>query len=408
MKNTHITFQKENFMKKIACILACFLLVSCSSSNKTSATSSNTVPPPDEHQVIIDRDYPKVAYADVAGLKTLAEFPVGMEVQAGDETRSLFEVVDQQPLLRKHFSEVVPGNIMKISFLHPEENVFTFDDADRLVDFALANDMTVHGHTLIWWHPEQIPAWMKNYTGDWNAMMHDHVYQIVSHFRGLVHSWDVVNEAVSVTNISPTGKATGATYYDSIFYQKMGKEFIENAFKSARQADPDALLYYNDWALSHNDAKLDFTLAMVNDFLARSIPIDGIGFQMHTWLDWPSVSDIKTAFAKAAATGLMVKITEMDMRINNSFLAPPQGFRPKPQLTPELALAQKDRYKAIVAAYLDAVPPAQRGGITFWGLIDGETWMQHVLPYPEWPLLLHDDYTVKPAFYGVAEALTQQ
>lgn len=393
-------------MHKIAYPLIGLLLISCSSSNKNNSTGLTPVPPPNQSQIIIERDYPRVSYTEVPGLKTLAEFSIGMEVQAGDEERSLFEVVDQQPLLRQHFSEVVPGNIMKMSFLHPEENVFTFDDADRLVDFALANNMTVHGHTLIWWHLEQLPEWMKNYTGDWNAMMHDHVYQIVSHFKGLVHSWDVVNEAVAVTDISSTGKATGATYYDSIFYQKMGEEFIENAFKSAREADPDALLYYNDWALSHNDAKLDFTLAMVNDFLARSIPIDGIGFQMHTWLEWPSITDIKAAFTKAAATGLMIKITEMDMRINSSFLAQRPNFRPALQLTPELALTQKDRYKAIVAAYLEAVPPAQRGGITFWGLIDGETWMQHVLPYPEWPLLFNDDYTVKPAFYGVAEALT--
>lgn len=376
----------------IVCIVLNIFLAGCGSKK------SSPPPPPEpakevSHDEIILKNYPPVNYDKVPALKSLADFPIGMEVAAADEERSIFKKTEQQAVLKYHFNSLVAGVIMKMRHLHPEENSFTFADADELVKFAEDNNMLMHGHTLIWHWDSEIPAWMKSYSGDWDAMMHKHVYEIVSHYKGRVKSWDVVNEAVDTT--SPTT----ADYRKTIFFDAMGKEYIENAFVSARQADSEAELYYNDFAIEDNGAKLQFTLSMIDDFIKRKIPIDGIGFQMHTDLYWPSISAIKASFAAAAARNIKVKITELDIAVNR---------RPEAAtyLTGEISLLQKERYKQIIKAYLEAVPPAQRAGITIWGLVDGETWMRQWSDRLEWPLLFHDNYSVKPAFYGMSEALS--
>lgn len=378
---------------KIFIFGACLMLLACGNKSSNPQPTSQANPPPAaiDDASIIKSQYPPLAFDKVASLKSLADFPIGMEVAAGDEERSIFKKTDQQPVLQWHFNSLVAGVIMKMRHLHPEENRFTFDQADELVSYAEQNNMLMHGHTLIWHWDSEIPDFMKTYSGDWKTMLDQHVYEIVSHYKGRVKSWDVVNEAIEET--SPTT----SDYRPSIFYKALGKTYIENAFITARQADPNAELYYNDYNLEYNHSKLAFTLSMVDDFIKRKIPIDGIGFQMHTQLDYPSVVDIKAAFSKAAARNLKVKITELDIAVN---------FTNAPSLNASTALAQKNRYKEIVKAYLEAVPPAQRGGITFWGLVDGETWMRSFYNRLEWPLVFNDDYSVKPAYYGVAEALS--
>ncbi|MFO1369724.1 MAG: endo-1,4-beta-xylanase [Marinagarivorans sp.] len=203
--------------------------------------------------------------------------------------------------------------------------------------------------------------------------------------------------AVTQSGLHSETSPTTSDYRPSIFYKALGKSYIENSFITARQADPNAELYYNDYSLEYNNSKLALTLSMIDDFIARKIPIDGIGFQMHTQLDSPTVADIKASFSQAAARKIKVKITELDVAVN---------FANATSLSPATALAQKNRYKEIVKAYLETVPPAQRGGITVWGLVDGETWMRSLFNRLEWPLAFNDDYSVKPAYYGIAEALS--
>lgn len=353
-----------------------------------SATPSNSV----SSVIVSSLSSSSSSSSVIPVLKDLAEFPIGMEVSAADQTRSIFINKTQLPTIKTHFDSLVAGVIMKMSFLHPEEFKYHYTDADNLASFAAENNMILHGHTLIWHWDSQIPRWMKNYTGNWQTMLDDHVTQITTHFAGKVVSWDVVNEAID--------QESKSGYRESIFYQKLGAKYIENAFVAARKADPSAVLYYNDYNIEASQKKLDLMLAMLDDFKARGIPVDGVGFQMHTNIYDPSIEQIQASFKAVADRGYIVRISEMDVTVNRYNA---------PYLTSILMQEQKNRYKSIIKAYLAAVPKAQRGGITFWGLVDGESWVNEIDPnYRDWPLLFNDDYSLKPAFLGVAEALREQ
>jgi len=327
-------------------------------------------------------------------------------VTANGENRSFLSLPEQQVTIRNEFSEITAGNIMKMSYLHPSENSYTFTNADALVDWAEANGVGVHGHTLIWHSDYQVPDWMKNYSGDFQAMLDEHVSTVADHFAGRVTSWDVVNEAIDENQ--------SHCWRDSVFYQQLGADFMANAFRAADAADPNADLYYNDYDTEGgNSAKLQCLLQLVDDLQAQNVPIDGVGFQMHVQIDWPSASSIAAAFQAIVDRGLKVKITEIDVPLNNPYASTP--FPQYTSFTDEAAQVQKERYKSIVQTYLDVVPAHLRGGITVWGIWDGESWL---LDFDErqgsddWPLLFtgpaDGPYERKPAYYGVSEALTGQ
>lgn len=373
---------------------------SVSSSSSTSSTSSWAV--------------------NVESLKALADFPIGVAVSAGNETHSIFRDNEAGAALRaiveQHFDQVTAGNIMKMSYLQPQQDNFTFGNADELVDYAEDNGISVHGHALIWHSNYQVPGWMNSFDGDWSEMLKTHVETIAAEYAGKVVSWDVVNEAFldngNYRNNEPNGQG-------SLFYRNMSEVYIEEAFTNARAADPTADLYYNDFNLSPGGAKLNAVLAMVDDFIERDIPIDGVGFQMHVYLDWPSASTIKNSFEQVIARGLKVKITELDIPINNPF-APINPFSDDEydfpnnyhaELTPALANAQKIRYCEVVKAYLEATEdhPELRGGITVWGVFDTESWLINQLfdnQHTDWPLLFGHDFEPKPALQGFANGLT--
>lgn len=342
-------------------------------------------------------------------LKALADFPIGVAVSAGNETYSILRNdangIAQRAIIEQHFNQMTAGNIMKMSYLHPGIDTFNFTQADALLAYAASHGINVHAHALVWHSDYQVPGWMKNFVGDkaaWSNMMKTHVETISAYYSGKVTSWDVVNEAFE----------ENGNYRNSLFFQKMGADYIEEAFINARAADPVADLYYNDYNISPGGPKLNAVLAMVDDFQARNIPIDGIGFQMHVYMDWPNINTIKSSFQAVVNRGLKVKITEMDIPINNPY----DGSYNYPDnyvsvLTPALAQAQKVRYCEIVKAYMDVVPAELRGGITVWGVWDGDTWLNQVLfnnNHADWPLLFDRDFQPKPALQGVADGLTGQ
>ena len=335
-------------------------------------------------------------------LYALATFPVGVSLSYGNEAYSYGNSPAQQSVIKTHFSQLTAGNIMKMGYLHPSQDTFNFVQADDFLKFATDNGKTLHAHTLIWHADYQVPAFMKSFQGDkaaWLGILKTHVQTITAHFAGKVVSWDVVNEALN----------DGGGYRNSIFYQNTGADYIEQAFINARSADPVADLYYNDYNIESDPAKLQTLTEMLDGFRARSVPISGVGFQMHIFMDYPSISTISASFKKAVDRNLKVKITELDIPINNPYSAAYQAGDIKRELTTGLALAQKKRYCEVVKAYMDTVPAHLRGGVTVWGVSDPSSWLISALfnnAHADWPLLFDASYAGKPALRGVADGLS--
>jgi endo-1,4-beta-xylanase len=327
------------------------------------------------------------------GLKSLASFPIGVAVNAGFENNSIINSstsAQQQAVVFPNFNQMTAGNIMKMSYLHPQENTFTFGQADEFVSFAHANGINVHGHTLIWHADYQVPSFMTNYTGDFAAMLKNHVQTIVSHFQGQVVSWDVVNEA-----LADDGQPTVENILrSSLFSQKMGHDFIDQAFINARTVDPQVDLFYNDYNIEAGGQKTTNLLTLIDGMRARGVPITGVGFQMHVTIDWPSITAIESSLKAVADRGLKVKISEMDVSMKSAYTS----------FTADAALRQQQRYHDIIAAYLRAVPASQRAGITVWGVWDADSWINQP-GSPDWPLLFDANFQPKPALQGFKDAL---
>ncbi len=328
-----------------------------------------------------------------AGLKSLASFPIGVAVNAGFENNSIISSStssQQQAVVFPNFNQMTAGNIMKMGYLHPQENTFTFDQADQFVSFANANNIKVHGHTLIWHADYQVPSFMTNYGGDFAAMLKNHVQTIVAHFQGRVVSWDVVNEA-----LADEGQPTVENILRStVFSQKLGHNFIDQSFINARAIDPLVDLFYNDYNIEAGGQKTANLLALVDGMRSRGVPITGVGFQMHVTIDWPSLAAIESSMKAIADRGLKVKISEMDVSMKSAYSS----------FTPDAATRQQQRYHDIIAAYLRVVPPAQRAGITVWGVWDADSWINQP-GSPDWPLLFDANFQPKPALQGFKDAL---
>jgi len=354
--------------------------------------------------------------AGVAHLKDLAEFPIGVAVGNTDSpATNILTNTSEQAIVEKHFSQMTAGNIMKMSYLHPNNNTGTiadyqFTDADAFVAYAKSKNIAIHAHTLFWHASYQVPDFMKNFAGtpeEFLSLVDTHVTTLVDHFEASnnIASWDVVNEAL-------TDDATSDYRKDSPFYIKSGNSpvFIERAFQAARAADANVDLFYNDYNIENNDSKTNKMVEMVTDFKARSIPITGVGFQMHVCLRWPTIDAISAAMKKVADLGLKVKISEFDVAVNQPFCDNYPANKIN-DFTPAIAFEQKKRYCDIVAAYEAVVPPSQRAGITVWGTTDAGTWLdglyssQYEGEKISWPLLFNAQYGDKPALRGFADAL---
>lgn len=333
-----------------------------------------------------------------------ASMPVGVAVAAGRSKNSVLQSVERQAVVNRHFSQVTAENIMKPRNLHPTRNRYDFDDADALVNYAAGQDKTVHGHTLIWHYG--LADWMNDFTGDaedWTTMMTDHITGVVSHYaaRDIVVSWDVVNEAFTDTDKDRDGFHE---LRNTIWLDNIGPEYLAAAFRAANAADPNADLYYNDYNIAGVPAKLNAVLNMVGQLQddPNPVPIHGIAFQMHVSIDWPDIDQIRESFARAVATGLKIKISELDIAMNTDRSRKPRSLT---AFSRAVAVRQQKRFEAIVEAYMDEVPAAQRGGISVWGIADVDSWMRSYNSL-EWPLLFDDDFDSKPALQGFADGLT--
>lgn len=340
-----------------------------------------------------DDDTPKspIAIMPIASLKETASFPIGNIVSASrlSGSDSYFRT-----LLNKEFNSITAENDMKMASMFTGPNTYDFSKGDAIVSYAKANGFRVHGHALIW--HASIPNWLKNYPGT-NAEFEDqvkgYVKATVKHFatakdsngHAIVQSWDVVNEHF-------TSDASVA-----IFNTRIGANYVEKCFTWARDADPDVKLFYNDYNLGSQSTKASQVVDMVNTFKTNSIPIDGIGMQMHIDYQYPDLNTLTSNLKKLKDTGLLIHFSELDMTVNKD--------KSLTTLTTQRSNAQKERYKNIAILY-KTIPVVQQYGITFWGIKDNDSWLIKFNNNPnEWPLLFDLSYKYKQAFTGFLEGL---
>jgi len=286
-------------------------------------------------------------------------------------------------ILAQEFDEVTPENAMKWEPLAPTADTYDWVDADEIVDTAETASQSVRGHTLVW--HQQYPTWLSaSMTADeLRAAMQSHIETTMTRYAGRVRAWDVVNEAVD------TASASG--YTESIFYDILGPDYIADAFRWAREADPDALLYYNEVGIERLGAKSDFTYELISSLLADDVPIDGIGFQSHVSIHrYPSLSNLQQNLARFADLGLLVNLSEIDAR---TLLLPGDT-----ELRWEV-----QRITMQQLAFACVLEPGCEG-ITFWGFTDNYSWINDEGD-PDDPLLFDRSYQKKPAYQGVLDGL---
>ncbi|WP_167856718.1 endo-1,4-beta-xylanase [Hymenobacter aquaticus] len=295
-------------------------------------------------------------------------------------TNKLYPGSPYQELAAGQFNSVTPEYEFKPDALHPAPAAYEWAAADALADFCRQHNQRLHGHTLIW--HQALPRWITEFAGsqaEWDALLKDHIQTVCRHFRGQVSSWDVVNEAF---------EADG-TLRSTIWLRHLGSGYLEKAFRYAHEADPDALLFYNDYDLESNPVKRRAVLSWLQAMRQRGVPVHGLGLQLHISIRHPENSQLTEAVQAARQTGLRLHFSEVDVAIN------PLNQAVEP--TPELLQRQADKLRFLVGLY-QQLPRAQQHGITFWGVADPDSWIRSYFHRADYPLLFDDNYQPKPAY----------
>ena len=283
-------------------------------------------------------------------------------------------------VLARHFDYLTAEYEMKWDPIERTRGAEDFSGGDAIAAYAAAHGMQLKGHALVW--HQAVPGWVAGLDAETlRSEFERHIRSVASHYRGRVLAWDVVNEAID---------DSGFGLRNSIFRQKLGDGYIADAFRVAHEADPQALLFYNDYGGEGLGGKSDAIYALVRDLRAQGVPIDGVGLQMHIRAGAPPPdADVAANMRRLAALGLRVNISEMDVRVGDIGGA-----------TAANLATQKTAYHAIVAACV-AEPACH--AVTFWGFTDAHSWI-----YSQYgadaPLLFDAQYAPKPAFYGVFDA----
>lgn len=303
----------------------------------------------------------------------------------------------------EHFNSITTENEMKFESLQPSEGNFTFDTADRMVEFATSNGMQVRGHALVWHN--QTPDWV--FSGSSEQVlerMRNHIQTVMQHFQGKVQTWDVVNEAL-MDDGSYRDEEGGSAWYGAL-----GESYIAEAFRAARQADPTAKLFYNDYA-NYYPPRRQGIYDMLAGLIEDGVPIDGVGLQAHLHLEpgpddltpYQTVEELETAVLMYSSLGLDVQITEMDVSLYVRGIEYTEDTRYTPEnVTPELFEQQAERYRQFFEMFRkhgDLI-----SSVTFWGIVDSNTWLsERTSGQQDFPLLFDAQQQPKPAFWALVD-----
>jgi len=280
--------------------------------------------------------------------------------------------------LLRHFQSVTPEYEMKMDHLEPARGVFDFTKADEIVAFAHRHGLEIRGHTLVW--DEQVPAWVTD--GEWTraqlrSVLVRYITTVVSHYRGRIGEWDVVNEPL----------LADGSLRPSIWERVIGPGYIELALRTAHRADPRAKLFVNEYGAEYPGPKERALHRLVKRLRHEGVPVDGVGFQAHLSIHWsPTRAQFTGVLHRFAALGLRVEVTELDVAA-----AGPAPLRHR--------LAEQAAVYRSVAGDCRAVRACSR--VTTWGITDAASWLgasQRALPF-------NADYRPKPAWSALRAGL---
>ncbi|HRG24872.1 MAG TPA: endo-1,4-beta-xylanase [Chitinophagaceae bacterium] len=329
------------------------------------------------------------------------DFVMGTAVNTG-------QIEEKDPaaaaLIEAQFNGLTPENIMKCEIIHPEWDRYDFTLADKLVDYGKKINAPVYGHTLIW-HSQLSPFIRKiQSTDSFRTFFTNHITTIAARYDGKLKSWDVVNEALN----------EDGTLRKSVFLEKLGEDYIVEAFRLAQKAAPNTELYYNDYNIEQPKKRAG-AIAIIKKIQAAGVRIDGVGIQGH-WRSYKvPMKDIEESIKEFAALGIKVHFTELDL-----------GVLPNPWDNDAADVNMKAEYSAKMNPYAAGLPDSvstqlaqsyadlfrlflkykkEIARITFWGVNDGQSWLNGwpIRGRTNYPLLFDRNNKPKDAFYKVIE-----
>lgn len=329
------------------------------------------------------------------------EFLIGTAVNDGQITGK--DSLGVQ-LIKKQFNTITPENSMKWMFMEPQQGKFNFEMADRYIDFSEKNNLVFIGHNLVW--HSQLAPWVTEIESkeELHNSLKNHVQTIASRYKGKIHGWDVVNEALN----------EDGTLRNSVFLEKLGPEYLTNAFKWAQEADPNVELYYNDYNMTQ-PAKRAGAIKLVKNLKEQGAKVDGIGMQGHWSLEGPSLQEIEESIIAYSELGVKVMITELDItalpnpwdlegaEVSQNFEGSAFMNPYKEQLPDSVSNKLAKRYQDIFALFKKHQDKISR--VTFWGVNDGQTWLNNwpIDNRTNYPLLFDRQFKPKEAYHSVMQ-----
>jgi len=336
-------------------------------------------------------------------------------------------VMGQEPaaleLVARQFNSITPENLLKWQSVHPQPERYNFEAADRFVEWGEKHGMFIVGHTLVW--HSQTPRWVAQGEGGQPLdretalrRMKEHMDAVVGRYKGRVHAWDVVNEAVDDNGRLRSAAAGARGRRGAPWYAAIGDDFIEHAFRYAHEADPNAELYYNDYNEWHPE-KIRAISDLVRNLKAKNIRIDGIGLQGHWGMDYPTLDEIDHMLTEYGKLGVKLMITELDMTVLppatrgtsadvNQRAAGSDRLNPfRDGLPEDRAKALADRYAAVFRVLVKHADKLDR--VTFWGIHDGHSWRNNfpVRGRTDYPLLFDRQLRPKVALESVIQTASE-
>lgn len=330
--------------------------------------------------------------AKAKGLKDYFSIPIGVAV------RPFSLKSDEASFIVHNFNSLTPENAMKMGPIHPKENEYNWANADSIVAFAQRNGMRVRGHNLVW--HQQTPPWMFVDNGKTVSKevllqrLKEHITTVVNRYKGKIYAWDVVNEAIS---------DKPDEYLRSSQWLKIGgEEYIAKAFQWAHEADPDAVLFYNDYN-EINAVKREKMFRLVKSLKDAGVPVGGIGLQGHWAVNEPSKKQLDSTMKRFADLGLKIQITELDISV---YPKEHNARERRPEDTDTTFTMAKEQKQIEVYKNSFEVFKKYRkhlSGITFWNVSDRSSWLDNfpVKNRKDHPLLFDKNLQPKKAYYEV-------